>query len=48
MCSHVEVDHVSEVRTTSTIIILTVKAVRTSEMSVHINVTAQRYIAEDS
>jgi hypothetical protein len=39
-----ELTDVSEVRTASVIIALMMEAVRTSEMSVHFNVTTQRYI----
>jgi hypothetical protein len=39
---------VSEVRTASIIIALMIEAVHTSETSVNVNVTARRYIPEDS
>jgi hypothetical protein len=39
---------VSEVRTASIIIALMMEAVRTSETSIHFNVTTRRYIPEDS
>jgi hypothetical protein len=47
-CSHLKLTDVSEVRTASIIIALMIEAVRISETSVNLNVTARRYIPEDS